>query len=158
MAYITQQDVENRFTPRHVRAWFTDDGSMTPNAAALTEALEEASKQGYAIMALAGWTEAQVQAMVNADPSVKGAFCDLFAGLGIRRRPEWWGDGPKPRWMIIEGSGVDKLEAIAQANRRPAAEQAPGAGPNPTYDTRVTAPAPQFIFAPQGGRNQGGGF
>lgn len=154
--YVTQAQCESRFTPRTFRSWFIDDGSGTPNAALITDALEEGSRKAQAILGKAGWDDDAITAMASADASVRGPICDLVASLGMRRKIEFWGEGPTPRWRALEKSGEDALEDIVQARRRPAGEAQAGA--NPIYETRVTAPEPNFVFAPSGGKNQSGGF
>ncbi len=154
-ARITLEDLEKRFTPRRVRELFTDDGSNTPNADRLAEALEEASRQGDAILRRVWKDEASLAALVTDDAAVRGAYCALAMAIGSEARPEWIRQGEGPYTKIADRARR-VLKDITDAELRPKGEET--AGENPMHRARIVAPDPQFEFAPVKGKPQTGGF
>lgn len=152
-AYVTQTDVENRFTPRQVRRLFTDDGSATMNTAAFNEAVEEASDIADQILAKA-WKDPTARAEIAAGKAAKGAICRLVIAIGAERKPEWQRQDGKSPYDGFRSSAEKMLERIAGGELRPAAESTAGA--NPTLAGDATVADPQFIFAPTDGEDPGG--
>lgn len=155
MADITQADLEARFTPRQVQRVFTDDGANTVGPR-LELALEEASKIARAILRKSWPGATNLDALIANDASIIGAIATIAMELGANAHPEWQnadGTGPYSKAGIAARA---TLTAVAAAELRPESEAQAGA--NPTYIDRVTAPDPNFIFAPVNGKNSGGGF
>ncbi len=152
---ITQQDLEKRYTPRQVQRIFTDDGSNTPNASRLAEALDEASRQADAILRRVWTSDEQLDALVESDAAVRGAYCVFAMAIGAEAHPEWLVDGVGPYAGAAKRARQTLLD-MTDAKLRPRGEI--DAGANPLNDVRATTPDPQFVFAPSGGKNPAGGF
>lgn len=151
---ITQADLESWFTPNLVKRVFSDDGSGQPGVR-LQTALSIASDEAKGHMMLAWPDPLSVEKLVDEDQSIRHAVGKLAMAVGMESKPEWYqpGGGVGQAWRK---EAVDVLKAVAQANRRSVGEQK--AGTNKVYEQRVTAPTPNFIFAPSGGKAAGGGF
>jgi hypothetical protein len=151
---ITQQDLEKRYTPRQVKQLFIDDGSNTPGDR-LAEALEEASRQGDAILRRVWTSDEQLDALVETDAAVRGAYCALAMAIGAEAHPEWWANGEGP-YAASARRARQTLKDMTDAVTRPRGEIEAGA--NTLNDVRTVTPDPQFVFAPSGGKNPSGGF
>jgi hypothetical protein len=91
MPFITQQDLEDAFSPGEVRRLFADDGRAEPGPR-LGVALEVSSSEGAAELGRnPDWrTQEAIQALVDADAAVRYAFCKLAMAVGMDAKPAWW--------------------------------------------------------------------
>lgn len=153
-ARITQADLEKRYTPRQVKRVFSDDGSNAPGDR-LAEALEEASRQGDAILRRFWTTDEQLDALVQDDAAVRGAYCTFAMAIGAEAHPEWWQNGQGPYTAAVDRARK-LLRDMTDAELRPKGEET--AGRNTMHDVRANVPEPHFVFAPSGGQTPGGGF
>lgn len=153
-ALITQQELEDLFTPLQVRRMFSDDGSATPGPR-LAKAIEIGSQQASAVLGKAWPDAAQIVALVNADTGAKYAVGQFVMAVGADARPEWFmkDGGPATYWRR---EARKTLEDMVQRKLRSPGERV--AGKNTTTRHRMTVTEPVFEFAPHRGRPPRGGF
>lgn len=121
---VERQDVERVCGARAVDQWCDDDGDGRAEPGNVDEAIDAASDR--AGLLLAGWTEAQVEELVERDRMVKRAVAEIAAGLMGRRRIEFANDQGRFLSDAYLTRGEDTLKRIAKGEERTAAQAAIG--------------------------------
>jgi len=153
---ITLQDLDDRFTARMVRSVFCDNGSNTPSASRLGEALSAGRREADAYLMVA-WTPEQIETLIVEDSTIRAAVLDLVMAEGMAGRGEWDSEGgPRDR---LEKRASSRLKLLANAEKRSRAEDVAGINPHTTSVKVRTRTNPQtFVFAPSRAKPTRGGF
>lgn len=153
-ALITQQDLEELFTPAYVRRVFCDDGSAVPGPR-LARAIQAASHQASAILGKAWPDPEQIAQLVGEDAGAKLAVCQLAMAIGCDARPEWSSDNGGQAAQYRKEARQTLVDMVERRLRSPG-ERTSGANRNTL--PRATVVTTSFEFAPINGRPPRGGF
>lgn len=134
VALIARADLNKRFGAANVTRYADDIGDDSATDTNLDEVLVEATSIALSILRRA-WSTDAVALLVQQDPAVKGAFCDIAMGLLARRRPEFIGPDGATLYSGTQKAGESRLDKMAGAQLRPAGETTAGANPIVTTTT-----------------------
>ena len=151
--YINVSQLNLFFTALLVKQVFTDDGGSQPGPR-LDAAVKTASRTADGILLGAGFTEEQIEQLLDEDDALRCAVGKLVMAAGMTK-PEWHRTDSTLR-KDYQKEGETYISDVAQTRKRSVGEAV--AGKNPIHSSRITVETPQFVFAPQGGRRAPGGF
>lgn len=114
---VTRAQLELRFGPRTVALYLDDDGDEVADSPATEEVLQAGSHCAGGHL-LPGFSEAQIQKLVDNDAHVRGLVLDICADEMGRRRPEHLDAEGNTPYTKIRERAEEKLAKIGVAEAR----------------------------------------
>jgi hypothetical protein len=152
--FISQIDVENRWSPSSVAYVFTDPGSSSINADALAACIDDAEAEVESW--LLGDIAVDSPAFNRADRMIRRCAFDFFCVFAYRRRPEYektFGDAPRGQ-SLWEDAQARMQRVQASLQRLP---DQPNLTPG-NLGGIITDDGPRQCITSADGRRNGDGF
>jgi hypothetical protein len=157
LTLIDQAELERTLGAGTVARLCTDDGGATPDPEVVDGLILQASQHAAGILYAGFQSEDKIRALCEADASVRGHICRIWADLAAYRRPALLNDRGETPYTMGRKMAEEHLKRVSQAEARAIGEAS--AGINENIDAETNRPEWDPIFAATSEDPQGpGGF